>query len=444
MSQATATFGGGRALARAVGEARKDPAGRQATVLALSRLQPEFRRRPLVHGAAALFAPLHRPDDGIQVYLAECLDIVVLGRDLPRDALRETAGRVRRLFGADPLTRESGPGRDRFARWFDLGNVDHLNAFLGVADDIDRRAGEASQATGAWNINDQPLTPQRLALLVADMDRLDIGPYLQRQPVITITEARTTKVLFEEIYVSLGPLRAAIAEEVNLTSDRWLFQDFTRSLDHHLLRVLKSTLAGRVFGSLSVNLNLDSLHGAAFDSLARALGPERPLVVEAQGVDAFADLGAMLRARDWLHARGHKLVIDGLTPRVLETVDLAPLGADYYKLIWNPGLVHSVDGDEAAAARALIGALGPGRVILCRTDSERAMTWGLRAGIRHFQGFLVDTMVTAGLHGHCPERDTCPLTRCVAIRRAVQGGLLENCPQAALLDSLVLEAEPAP
>jgi EAL domain-containing protein (putative c-di-GMP-specific phosphodiesterase class I) len=373
-----------------------------------------------------------RVKDGPLVFLPASLDIVIMGRDLPRDAVRDAAGAIRALFGADPLARERAPGRDRFARWFDLARPDHMKAFLTLADDIDQRSAEAAQATGAWNINDQPLTPKRLALLTADMEGLDVGPLLHRQAVVEVTEDRRATLVHEEFLISLSALRKKVAEEVNLQSDRWLFQDFTRSLDRHLLRVLKNMEVFQKPKALSINMNLETLYSDAFTGFAAALRPDQTLVVEAQGVDVFADIGVFLRARDWLHNKGHKLLIDGLTPRTMETVDLGPLGADFYKLGWNPGLVHSVDGDDAAAARALIGAIGADKVILGRVDSEQAMAWGIRAGIRRFQGFFVDSMLGAMIHGDCP--DPCGLGRCIASRRQLTGTLREQCKDRGLLD----------
>ncbi|WP_413207276.1 diguanylate phosphodiesterase [Rhodospirillum sp. A1_3_36] len=411
---------------------KQNPAGHQVAVIALSQLQPEFRRLNLVQRAAEVFAPLMRVKDGPLVFLPASLDIVILGRNLPRDAIRDAAGAIRALFGADPLARERAPGRDRFARWFDLARPDHMKAFATLADDIDQRSAEAAQATGAWNINDQPLTPKRLALLTADMENLDVAPLLHRQAVVEVTEDRRALLVHEEFLISLSALRKKVAEEVNLQSDRWLFQDFTRSLDRHLLRVLKNMEVFQKPKALSINMNLETLYSDAFAGFAAALRPDQTLVVEAQGVDVFADIGVFLRARDWLHDKGHKLLIDGLTPRTMETVDLGPLGADFYKLGWNPGLVHSVDGDDAAAARALIGAIGADKVILGRVDSEQAMAWGIRAGIHRFQGFFVDSMLGAMIHGDCPN--PCGLGRCIASRRQLTGGLRDECHDKALLD----------
>jgi EAL domain-containing protein (putative c-di-GMP-specific phosphodiesterase class I) len=419
-------------MMEALVQLKQNPSGFQVAVIALSQLQPEFRRHNLVQRAAELFAPLARAKGGPRIFLPASLDVVVLGQDLPRDAVRDAASAVRALFGSDPLARERAPGRDRFARWFDLGRPDHLKAFITLADDIDRRSAEAAQATGAWNINDQPLTPKRLALLTADMETLDVGPMLHRQAVVEVGDDRRAVVSFEEFYVSLSALRKKVAEEVNLQSDRWLFQDFSRSLDRHILRVLKNLDVLSKPHAVSVNLNLETLYSDAFAGFANALGENQTLVVEAQGVDVFADIGVFLRARDWLHERGHKLLIDGLTPRTMETVDLGPLGADYYKLGWNPGLVHSVDGDDAAAARALISAIGAEKLVLCHVDSEQAMAWGLRAGIRRFQGFFVDSMLGAMVHGACA--DACGLGRCIASRRQLTGGMRDQCQDLNRLD----------
>ncbi len=415
---------------------KQAPDGHQAAVIALSQLQPEFRRMSLVQRAAELFLPLmHAAQGALEVFLPDSLDIVIVGKSLPRDRIKATAGQVRTLFGADPLARERAAGRDRFARWFDLARPDHLTAFATLADDIDKRSMEAAQAKGAWNINDQPLTPKRLALLISDMEGLDIPPLLQRQAVVSVGGDKRAAIVFEEFFVSIAALRKKVASQVDLLSDRWLFQDLSRALDRHILRHLRSILECQHPTSISVNLNLESLTSDAFAGFARSLKEDQTLLVEVGAVDVFADIGAFLRGRDMLHAQGCKLIIDGLTPRTLETVDLGQLGADHYKLAWNNGFVASVDGDDAAAARALIGAIGAERMILTRTDSEHAVGWGLKAGIRAFQGYFIDSMLGAMVLDACQMQDKCSLGKCIAARRALAGPLRNECRDLKALDS---------
>lgn len=395
MAEARVKTGGTRALMAATARILQNPGGMQAAVVALSQLQPEFRRREFAQRAVDLFEPVVIPRPDIMVFLPDSLDIVLLGPCLPRDMIRQVVSRVRGLFGADPLTRAQSSDQDHFARWFDLSREEHRKALTSLIDAVDQRSGEVTQRRGSWNVNDQPLTPQRLSLLLADMEHLDITPMLESQHAVRVGGQRTADVVFEEFFISLERLRQKIAPEINLWVDRWLFQDFSRSLDRHILRVLQEVLARREHPPplLSVNMNLDSVASDAFDAFAAALAPGQTLIVEAQGADVFADVGAFLKIRDRLHERGHRILIDALTPRVLESVDLVPLGADYIKLAWNPGMAHAVAEEDAAAARALIAALGSDKVICCHVDSKEAMAWGLKAGLRCFQGFFIDTLV---------------------------------------------------
>ncbi|ABC20929.1 Putative diguanylate phosphodiesterase (EAL domain) [Rhodospirillum rubrum ATCC 11170] len=438
MPQSTVVSGGARAMMEMLGRLEAAPAGYQVAVIALSQLQPEFRRPLLVRRATDLFEPLVKAVGGPRVYLPDSLDIVVIGKNLSRAGVRLAAEGIRTLFGADPLVRgRTGGGIDRFARWFDLGRADHHGAFKALADDIDRRSAEQAQATGAWDGHEQPLTPKRLALLISDMETLDVAPLLQRQPVIRVTKAPSAEIDFEEIFISLSALRKRVAEHIDLQSDRWLFQDFSRSLDRHILRTLKPLATCRGAGTISVNLNLETLTSDTFEGFVQAMPLEQRLIVEVQGIDVFADIGAFLRARDRLRNRGHRLLIDGLTPRTMETVDLGQLDADFYKLQWNPGFIHVVDGDEAAAARGLIGAIGAAKLVLSRVESEQAMTWGLLCGIRRFQGFFVDTLLGGAILGACHDPGHCTLSRCIATRRGVSGLLREQCRDRAALDHTV-------
>lgn len=397
MTRPRVPFAGTPALMAAVARALKEPQGIQAAVVPLSQMQADFRRPAFALLALDGLAPVIEAQPAASVFLTDSLDIMILGPDLPRDSLRAAVGRMRRLFAADPLARATGPQTDRFARWFDLEREDHRRALAALVDAIDQRSAEIALQKGAWTINDQPITPQRLALLLADMEHLDIAPLLDSQRAVRVGGNRTADVLFEEYFFSVERLRRKIAPDISLTSDRWLFQDFSRALDRHMLRVLERVLSRRLRlpRTLAINLNLDSVITDTFDRFTRSLRPGQALIVEAQAVDVFADVAAYLRVRDHLHAQGHRITIDALTPRVLEAVDLVPLAADFYKLAWIPDSVHTVADEDAAATSALIKAIGVDRVICCHVESKQAMAWGLKAGVRCFQGFFIDTLVAS-------------------------------------------------
>ena len=111
--------------------------------------------------------------------------------------------------------------------------------------------------------------------------------------------------------------------DVNLASSPWLFQQLTETLDRRVLAMLIKHDDRTVAGDVSINLNVQTLIAPeflTFDDNLQA-GMRGTIVLEVQKVDAFADLGSFLFARDFAHERGYRICIDGVDIPYLPLVD---------------------------------------------------------------------------------------------------------------------------
>ena len=88
---------------------------------------------------------------------------------------------------------------------------------------------------------------------------------------------------------------------------------------------------------------------------------------------------------------GHALLIDGLNPATLQMLDVGPLKPDYAKLMWAPEFIELLNPDSNKSAGSMIDEVGPEKIILARCDSQESMAWGLKSGIRIFQGHFLDS-----------------------------------------------------
>lgn len=432
-----------RELLDSVQRGGRFPAGRTAVHLHLSDLLPSNRIPSYLRIAARLFAPLEQ-DGSVRVFPLSNGDIMVVGKDMPEDLVDRLVHRVRALFDHDPLAwsdfTADGEGEDvdPFVSWYAF-EVDH-DTLEAVCKDLlaaaERRRADLRNAEAP----PEPIGPADLDGLVKGLEDLEVSRRLRRQPCITILD-RKAHLLFEEMFVGMGEVGAAIAPGRDLFADRWLFQEFSRSLDGALLEALPQTEGLARPRAVSVNLNLESIDTPAFRALRATLG-DRRVVVEVQVIDVFTNLGLYHRQRDALRAEGGSLLIDGLSPAMLTAMDLKLLDPDFVKVLWFADLAASRHPRDSEALTTMIDDLGAERVILSRCDGEAAVAWGLDHGIRTFQGRFMDAMLAAVTLQKCPQAALCTRAQCSERRSFMSGKRRRECPHLPGLDMVQSFAAP--
>jgi hypothetical protein len=86
-----------------------------------------------------------------------------------------------------------------------------------------------------------------------------------------------------------------------------------------------------------------------------------------------------------MRQRGIRLALDDSAPGLLALLPPERLGLDLLRLRWDSALPAS----PPPSLHRLLGA-DPGRVVLTGVDRPAAIAWGWEAGIRLFQGPLVE------------------------------------------------------
>ncbi len=362
----------------------------------LSHLRPDNRGARQIGIAANTFEALVKQFDG-QMFVLQQGDIVFISRNENAPAVDGAVMKVRYLFGDDPLAAQAGETDDGFATWHDLGA--DFNAFKTFVENIHReeegRRKRLEALAGAAVPERQPLDPTALGELINAISRADLSNLLRRQSVCNIAPGEMPKPLFRELYVSIPDLRDTIMPRRDITSDRWLFQYLTQTLDRRVLALLRKADDTGLSHSYSLNLNVSTLLSPeflAFDASLKS-GARGSIVIEIEKLEVFADLGAYLFAREFVRERGYRLCLDSLTRLTLPFIDRARLGLDLVKLFWNPDMA---EGDATERGREFLTALervGKSRIILARCDSEEAIAFGQRVGLKLFQGRIVDKML---------------------------------------------------
>lgn len=374
--------------------------GRHAVHVHLSQLKPENRRNHHLRVAHSTVLNNFAGSDG-QAFLLGNTDLVFVSKDLTLEKLDDVIMQLRHLFSDDPLVIAAGEhesGHGQFATIYNLEK--QYPAFLELckltaADEQDRKrrlSDMAAQAGDDFSDGRHPLTTGQLARLEDFLERTEITNVMKRQPVCAIVGKEPPKPIFKELYVSIMDLAASMLPNVNLASNRWLFQHLTQILDKRMLSRLSKARDSTLHSHFSINLNVNTLlepEFLAFDNSLHA-GSRETLVIELQFIDILADMSMYQFARDFVKERGYRVCVDGVYPDALPFIDRKLLGADMIKVFADDTFSADCPADRREETAKEVERQGKGRIILARCDSRAIISAGQEMGITVFQGHYID------------------------------------------------------
>lgn len=375
--------------------------GRRAVHIRLSGLGAHNRREHHVRIALNCFDALIKKFHG-EIFLLRNDDIVFVCKGASAAEIDDVVLRLRFLFSEDPLAWAEDERESRaFCIWYDLetGYDDFRMMALNAARAAATAAAEpvATAATDGGVVAAaplQPLNPERLGHLEQALGSVDIDGLLRRQPICVIAPGGDPTPVFTEVYVAIAEVQRLLMPDVDLTSNRWLFQHLTAVLDRRLLAKLPDLDPGSGL-PLSLNMNVSTLLSAeflAFDGRLRAK-TKKPFIFELQSIDVFGDMAAFMFARDFLRERNYRICLDGLSNLTFPLIDREHLGFDMQKIYWSADMGGEVRPERSDRFREAVDRAGPSRVILCRCESDEAVALGRSLGITMFQGRHVDALL---------------------------------------------------
>ena len=400
-------------------------AGRVAVHLHLSRLAQINRRPGTLRIATHMLTPMVSTYSG-QIFCLSNGDVIFVVNQPSRAVLETHLHSLRSLFSREPLDQDTeADGRVPFYTTYDLG-VEYESFRLAAL----AAAGDTGPKQAAPF---RPLNAENLDELLRRLDQLDITPFVRRQSAVELDKKMVLKVVFQEFFISLSDLQKELAPNLDLLSNRWLFQHLTVQLDRKLLKAVLAMGLSRAPPVTHLNLNLDSLNDPAFLEFARGNARGNYIGVEVTPLDVFAAGNRFPGIRAGMIGRGFRLVVDGLDEATLSIVDVPRLEADLYKMQWNSEMLEGGRGERMLE---LLRPFDPGHVVLARCDSEASLHWGLAAGIRKFQGRYVERLLGMASVGACDQaaRLSCSVAQCAARRASIAPSIRLECGNNALLD----------
>jgi EAL domain-containing protein (putative c-di-GMP-specific phosphodiesterase class I) len=231
--------------------------------------------------------------------------------------------------------------------------------------------------------------------------RADLSNLMRRQSVCALTPNNPIPhPVFQELFISIQGLQQTVLPEVDLASNLWLFQHLTQTLDARMLSLLTRNDDSSIASSFSINLNVQTIMSPPFLDFDASLkdAARGTVIVELQKIDIFADMGAYMFARDFMHERGYRICLDGLNHLTLQFIDRELLGFDLLKLAWSPDMADDISGNRMTELKEHVDRCGRARIILTRCDSDAAVRFGKSMGITMFQGLYIDGQLSADAH----------------------------------------------
>ncbi len=226
-----------------------------------------------------------------------------------------------------------------------------------------------------------------LAAAERDLAQADLDPVTRRAAVCELDLAGgAARPLWADLRPDWGALAAAVLPGTALDAGSGLGRRLARLTEARLLAELIRPAAGLRWQPVGLALSLATLEGPAFRRFDAALptGRRREVTVGFHAAEILADPVRFAAARDALRARGYPLALDDAPVPLLGVLPPERLGLDVLRLEWDPALPAA---PGATLARLLAG---PAQAVLVGVDRPAAVAWGWEAGIRLFQGPLVE------------------------------------------------------
>ena len=78
--------------------------------------------------------------------------------------------------------------------------------------------------------------------------------------------------------------------------------------------------------------------------------------------------------------------------------------------------------------------IGKNKIILAKCFGENALRWGIKNGIRSFQGPYIDMLEVAMIRKNCPNGKRCSAQDCMKRRKLISGYFRDMCEYKEILD----------
>lgn len=388
----------------------------------ISKLKPKNRHPRFVRVVARMFDNMVAVADGT-MFVFNNGDIVILGKNITDNLADETVEKLRKGLITDPIW--TNRSSEQFAKIYGCEDFD---ALIGKANELILNGSDAETAKDLVAVD-----AGQIEAIKGHIDSMSIVDLIKHQSVLKIEGPGKFTKMFEEFFVAVKDLSSRFDKNIDLTANKWLFLYLTQTLDKKTMASFNFSEIQNKPAKVSVNLNLSTLLTPDFDNFVTLLKNNgQSIIVEVQVMDVINNMQTYFDVKELLHRAGGEILLDSTSIEILQALNIIKFAPDYIKVFWHP-LMEDYDVDDYI--KTVFDEIGYEKIILAKSLNEKALRWGIKHGIRAFQGPYIDNLETALIRSKCPNGKICSATECLKRKRLIAGAVRGQCSHLDFLES---------
>jgi len=236
--------------------------------------------------------------------------------------------------------------------------------------------------------------PDGAAIAAAEraMAGVDISTFVRRQRVMWLEPGgANTRLMWEDLRVKLAEICERLMQSADLALPKAFAERLIGAIDARQISNLARPQELRDMRPIALPLRVESIFSPAFLKLDALIPPSQrqKLLIAFSAGDVLADGGQFILARSFLQARGYPLILEASGPLAVAVLLSLRAGFSYLRLVWSDDFPAIVSGADALMRDTLANPAE--HVLLAGADTPAAIAWGWEAGIRMFQGRLIES-----------------------------------------------------
>jgi hypothetical protein len=250
----------------------------------------------------------------------------------------------------------------------------------------------AMQAMALEEPEERAVDAAALASAERGLMTADLSIFFRRQKICWLEPGgQNTKLFWEDRRAELSEVCERLLPGYDISLTPAFAQRLMQSIDRRQLSDIARPAELRDMRTLALPLRVESLFSAEFLRLDSIMpqSQRKKLILGLEAEDVLAAPDLFLLARHFAKARGYRLMLEAASPFAATVVSSLRGGFDFLRLKWSEEFPGADSAATAELSKKL--ALAAEHVVLAGADRPAAIAWGWEAGIRLFQGRLIES-----------------------------------------------------
>jgi len=220
----------------------------------------------------------------------------------------------------------------------------------------------------------------------------DLSIFLRRQKVCWLEPGgQNTRLFWEDRRTEISEICERLLPGSDISLTPAFAQRLLKSIDRRQLSDIARPEELRDMRQIALPLRVESLFSAEFLRLDGIMpqSQRHKLIIGLDAEDVLADPDLFGLARNFAEARGYRLMLEAASLFAASVLSSKRAGFNFLRLKWSEDFPAADSAVTEKLRKAL--SLNAENVVLAGADRPAAIAWGWEAGIRLFQGRLIET-----------------------------------------------------